>query len=532
MGVVYKAEDTRLGRIVALKFLSEHLADSAEHKERFLREAKASASLDHPNICALLEVVETDRHVFLAMAYIDGPELRAKIRERPLKLEEALEIAIQAAEGLRAAHQKGVVHCDIKSSNVMLTSSGQVKIMDFGLAQLTDGSRLTKIDTVVGTPAYMSPEQAQRQPTDHRTDIWSLGIVLYEMVTGRLPFEGEHEAAVIRSIIDEPHEPITAVRVRVPVELDRIVAKALAKKPAERYQHVDDLLVDLRALRGNLAAAGVGRPVAYRPLVVWAAFGVLLLVAGVFGWRAWKTPQPIEPLRAKALTTFAGPEVYPSLSPEGTHVAFTWNGLKQDNRDIYVHQIGAAGSPLRLTSDPEMDHNAVWSPDGRWIAFLRHQSQTGKDELGVIPPLGGVMRKLMEIQVTGAYFDPVYLAWCPDSKCLVVTDSLGEGKPEALYVVSLENGEKRQLTYPQAPIRNDTNPAISPDGRWLVFRRNSGRGAFGPGSGSLYWLPLRKDYTGDGQPRQLTPDAMQANYPAWMPDSREVLFSSEETCGG
>ena len=249
MGVVYKAEDTNLDRTVALKFLAPHLLESEEHKQRFLREAKATASLDPPNICMIHEVGETDGHVFLAMGYIDGPEVRAKIKERPLKFDEALNIAIQAAEGLRAAHQKGVVHRDVKSSNLMLTSTDQVKIMDFGLAQLTGGTKLTKTDTILGTPAYMSPEQASGQPTDRRTDIWSLGVVLYEMVTGRLPFEGEREQAVVYLNINEPHEPITAIRAGVPLELDRIVGKALAKKPEQRYQHVDDMLVDLRELR-------------------------------------------------------------------------------------------------------------------------------------------------------------------------------------------------------------------------------------------------------------------------------------------
>jgi len=244
MGVVYKAEDTNLDRTVALKFLAAHLLESDEHKQRFMREAKAAASLDHPNICTVHEVGEADGRVFLAMSYIDGPEVRAKIKERPLKLDQALDIAIQAAEGLRAAHQKGIVHRDIKSSNLMLTSAGQVKIMDFGLAQLTGGTRITKTETLLGTPAYMSPEQAQRLETDRRTDIWSLAVVLYEMVTGRLPFEGEREPAVVHSIIHEPHEPITALRAGVPLELDRLVGKGLAKNPAQRYQHVDDMLVE------------------------------------------------------------------------------------------------------------------------------------------------------------------------------------------------------------------------------------------------------------------------------------------------
>ena len=262
MGIVYKAEDTNLDRTVALKFLAAHLLESEEHKQRFLREAKATASLDHPNICMVYEVGEAGGQVFLAMGYVDGQEVRAKIKERPLKLEEALDIATQAAEGLRAAHHKGIVHRDIKSSNLMLSSTGQVKIMDFGLAQLSGGTRITKTDTILGTPAYMSPEQAQRLATDRRTDIWSVGVVLYEMVTGGLPFEGEREQAVLYSINSEPHEPVTAIRAGVPLELDRILNKALAKKPEERYQNVEDMLVDLRALRKSpLTGSGVATPV-------------------------------------------------------------------------------------------------------------------------------------------------------------------------------------------------------------------------------------------------------------------------------
>ena len=251
MGVVYKAQDTNLDRTVALKFLAAYLLESEEHKQRFLREAKATASLDHPNICIVHEVGEVDGHVFLTMGYIDGPEVGAKIKERPLKLDEAIDIAIQAASGLQAAHQKGIVHRDIKSSNIMLTSSGQVKILDFGLAYLADRTRLTRGETRLGTPAYMSPEQTQGHAVDHRTEIWSLGVVLYEMVTGRLPFRGDREQAVAYGIQHEEPEPITAQRAGLPMELEWVVGKALAKAPAERYQHVEDLLVDWVSIIGR-----------------------------------------------------------------------------------------------------------------------------------------------------------------------------------------------------------------------------------------------------------------------------------------
>ena len=193
------------------------------------------------------------------MAFLEGQTLKDKIAERPLKLEEALDIAIQTAQGLQAAHEKGIVHRDIKSANLMVTPRGQVKIMDFGLAQLAEGSKLTKTTTMLGTPAYMSPEQAQRLPTDRRTDIWSLGVVIYEMVSGRLPFEGERQQAVLYAISSAEPEPITGLCVGVPVELDRIVSKALAKKPEERYQHVEEMLVDLRAL-GKQGSIDADRP--------------------------------------------------------------------------------------------------------------------------------------------------------------------------------------------------------------------------------------------------------------------------------
>ena len=252
MAVVYKAEDTKLKRFVALKFLRSDLLEDEEHRERFLREAQAAAALDHSNICTVHEIDEVEGKTFIAMAFIEGPTVKDKIAERPLKLEEALDITIQTAHGLQAAHEKGIVHRDIKSANLMLTPQGQVKVMDFGLAQLAEQSQLTKTATILGTPAYMSPEQAQRLPTDRRTDIWSLGVVIYEMLTGRLPFEGERQQAVLYAIARDEPDPITALRVGVPVELDRIVLKAMAKSPDERYQHVEEMAVDLRSLAQEL----------------------------------------------------------------------------------------------------------------------------------------------------------------------------------------------------------------------------------------------------------------------------------------
>ena len=384
MGVVYKAEDLKLERFVALKFLAPHLVQDEESRRRFQREAKAAAALDHPNICTIHEIDEAEGRVFLAMAYLDGSTVRQKVKQRPLKLDEALDIAIQAGEGLRAAHEKGIVHRDIKSANLMVAPQGQVKIMDFGLAQAADRSQLTKTETLLGTPAFMSPEQAQRLPTDRRTDIWSLGVVIYEMVTGRTPFEGEREQAVLYAIANEQPEPITALRVGIPTELDRIVGKAMAKKADERYPHIDDMLVDLRELqkqtemgaRDTRRAQPASKPASRSPWYIAGAAVVIAVILGISAWPGVFGPAngagdaPAVPLQAVPLTSYPGSEFSSSFSPDGNQVAFCWDGENQDNWDIYVKMIGSE-TPLRLTTDPAADFSPAWSADGRTIAFLR-----------------------------------------------------------------------------------------------------------------------------------------------------------------
>lgn len=251
MGVVYRAEDIDLGRDVALKFLPPEVTRAAEVKERFLHEARAVASLSHPNICTIHEIGEHEGDSFIAMEYIEGPSLKERVAAGPIKLDEAIDFAIQAAEGLSAAHGKGIVHRDIKADNIMISESGRAVITDFGLAKSAGRTQLTKEGSTLGTVAYMSPEQARGHEADHRSDIWSLGVVLYEMIAGRQPFPGEYEQAVIYSIINDEQEPLTAIRTGVPVELERIVTRCLAKDPAERYQTALDLAADLRRAKST-----------------------------------------------------------------------------------------------------------------------------------------------------------------------------------------------------------------------------------------------------------------------------------------
>jgi len=248
MGVVYKAVDTKLKRTVALKFLPFEWTYDAEAKERFVREAQAAAALDHPHICTVHEIDEAEERMFISMAFLEGESLKAKIERSPLEIDEAMDLGMQVADGLKEAHKKGVIHRDIKSANIMVTESGQAKIMDFGLARVSGGTLLTRQGMTMGTIAYMSPEQARGEEVDHRTDIWSLGVVLYEMLAGRLPFPGEQDQAVIYAILKEQPKPLSAVRPEIPASIEQVVGKAMEKKPEDRYQSVEELIDDLKSI--------------------------------------------------------------------------------------------------------------------------------------------------------------------------------------------------------------------------------------------------------------------------------------------
>ena len=248
MGVVYKAEDTKLDRYVALKFLSPRALGTEEEMARFAREAKAAAALSHPNICTIHEIDDADGQTFIAMECVKGGNLKARIGAGPVEVADALDIAIQIAEGLAAAHKAKIVHRDIKPANIVVTPEGRAKIMDFGLAQMAGAAHLTRTGATVGTVAYMSPEQARGDDIDHRTDIWSLGVVLYEMVTGERPFRGARDQAIIYSILNNEPLPPAASRAGTPAALDAVVAKALAKNPTARYQSADELAADLTNL--------------------------------------------------------------------------------------------------------------------------------------------------------------------------------------------------------------------------------------------------------------------------------------------
>jgi serine/threonine protein kinase len=324
MGVVYKAQDIKLDRIVALKFLPKHLLCDNEAKIRFEHEAKAASSLNHPNITTIHEIDEFEGECFIAMEYVEGKSLKELLKEKTLSLKEVIDIAIQVCEGLVVAHETGIIHRDIKSDNIMVTSRGQVKLMDFGLAKLKGVSKVTKTGSTLGTLPYMSPEQVQGIEVDQRSDIFSLGVVLYEMITGQLPFKDEHEAAIIYSILNETPEPLARYKSNVPDELQRVVEKALAKDKGLRYQHADELATDLMRLTSASGPIPVTRRRGVRVLLPLIA--VLVLISAALILKPWQivinpSPDTATGHKRVVVVPFQNQTGDPSLNPLGRMVA-------------------------------------------------------------------------------------------------------------------------------------------------------------------------------------------------------------------
>ncbi len=442
MGEVWKAEDLDLKRTVALKFLSREMLGEEEVKARLIREAQAAASLDHPNITTVHGIHEDAGETFIAMAYIDGPSLADKIKERPLPLEEALDVAVQIAEGLQEAHERKVVHRDIKPSNVMLDRRGRVKIMDFGLAAVADRTRLTKSGTTLGTPAYMSPEQAQGQAVDRRTDVWALGVVLHEMLTGKHPFPGDYEQAVVYSIINEDPEPITARRSGLPTAVDRIANRALAKEPSERYQHADEMLVDLRALRRDAervethrststspagsASSRRSRPTRIRLVVAMAAL-LAASAVGMFIGMQVLAPEASSPLPLRRFTYApAVPTAVLSISPNGKHIAYVPN---ERQGPIWVQDLDQ--SKPRALEGTDSVARFFWSRDSRFLVFAAEL------ELKKVSVQGGPISVICDLPTQRFQGG----TWSPDGESMVFSS----GNPSKLHRIPTGGGTPTPL---------------------------------------------------------------------------------------
>ncbi|MBS1789111.1 MAG: PD40 domain-containing protein [Acidobacteria bacterium] len=529
MGEVWLARDSQLERNVALKLLPEQFTRSRTLVRRFAQEAKAASALNHPNIITIHEIGETDGTHYIVTEFVEGQMLRKMLAE-PLRLPTVLEIAVQVADALIAAHQAGIVHRDLKPENVMVRPDGLVKVLDFGLAKLTDrgepGAQApaavqvnTDPGTVLGTISYMSPEQALAQQLDHRTDIFSFGVMLYEMVTGHRPFQGASNAAIYDAILHHTPAPIANSQPDLPIELQWIIERALEKKPEQRFQTAAELKAALKTLKddsGAIKADGgavsqLSRPPNRRGWIPKAAIAagamMVLAIAGYWRWFGVRTMQPLA-LRAASftqLTRTPGQEIYPSLSPDGKLLVYTSD--KAGNWDIYLQRVSGA-TPINLTKDSAAnDIQPAFSPDGEQIVFRSDREGGG---IFVMGATGEKVRRLVE----GGY-NP---AWSPDGR--EVAYSIGSfarpsergNFPGSLRVVNVATGRTRQVTETDA-----VQPNWSPHGDRIAYwgiRRGGQR--------DIWTIGER-----GGEPVAVTSDSALDWNPVWSPDGRYLYFASD-----
>lgn len=469
MGILYRATETRLQRTVALKFLPPFLNDNLTSRERFVREAQAIASVDHQNVCPVYEIDEADGLIYIAMAYLEGATLDEKMEKGPLSASYAIDVALQTARGLQAAHAKGIVHRDIKPANLVLIdtepSEALVRILDFGIAQWTGKTVLTEDGLTIGTASYMAPEQIAGSHVDERADIWSLGIVLYQMLSGRLPFNGQSIREILATIAGPKPVDLAPLRKVVAPEIISVLQKALEKDPARRYQTASALVSDLEAL-------SKGIPLARRThRGLWAA-GILALVGAisvaVFTLARRESSTETDTEKIVPFTFYPGYQQHPAISPDGKEIAFVGHGKDGTNPlELYVQLIGST-DPLRLTKVPvgSEDRSPAWNSSATRIAFLRTRKNERFARILTIPALGG---SEIDLGVEGV-LGTGRIAWSPNGKTLAFTGSQ-RSEQSAIFELSLSDHTIRQRSFP-ADGQSDCCPQYDPSGKRLAFKRN------------------------------------------------------------
>jgi Tol biopolymer transport system component len=521
MGEVYAAEDTRLNRRVALKILPREMAADPERLQRFRREAQAIAALNHPNVVTLYSVEEAEGVHFLTMEIVEGRTLGEAIPTGGVAWPEFFRWAIALTDAVAAAHQQGVIHRDLKPGNIMIGSAGRLKVLDFGIAKRRHEAapdtptmattQVTAPHALVGTAAYMSPEQAEGRVVDARSDVFSLGVVLYEMATSVRPFKGDSTMGLLSAIIKDTVPPVSDRRPDAPPDLDRILRRCLAKDPERRYQTAIDIRNDLEDLQVQPSKrAAPGGSAARRRLAAITGLAAVV-VAGAVYWRPWRwdvAPATSSVLRAtfSQLTHSSGVEWYPSLSPDGRWIVYA--GDASGNRDIYLQGVGGQ-LPINLTADSLADDDQpAFSPDGERIAFRSAREGGG---LFVMGRTGEAVRR-----VTRAGFNP---AWSPDGKQLAYTLHPQELRPQntegpaELWTVDVDGGAPRRL------LDQDTSlPSWSPNGLRIAFGLRLSLSNEGGGLVSIA--------AAGGAPTRLTERGYLDWNPVWTRDGRHVYFVS------
>jgi Tol biopolymer transport system component len=523
MGEVWKARDARLNRFVALKVLPPGAA--SDDRRRFLLEAQAASALNHPNIVTIYDIVRDDGEEAIAMEHIAGRTLDRLIVPKGLPLADFLRLAIPIASGVAAAHDAGIVHRDLKPGNVMVTDSGQVKVLDFGLATLSEAiarddttrspSAHTAEGTIVGTPSYMSPEQAQGRDIDARSDIFSFGAVLYEMVTGQRAFRGETHVSTIAAVLRDEPTRIAVLRADLPRDVERIVGRCLRKDPARRYQSMMDVRLALEEVQEELEGGMPVMPVppaGRRRVALWTVAALGVLASAGTGWLMWnRTPvMPQGPTIVRPFTNYPGFERNPAVSPDGKMIAFAWEGPDSGTLDIWVKLLDSA-QPLKLTTGPDHKVSPVWSPDGRRVAYTSPPGDVYR-QVYEIPALGGQPRRITAGWVTD---------WSPDGGSLLVIRHTTAEAEGGIFLVSVDDGSTRRLTtFAKGHIQDSAR--FSFDGTGVVFTAVESADR-----SHVMQLALA-----GGLPQPLPVDGLrQADVRTLLPGGRELLIMGQRDGG-